>query len=640
MGAETISKVKSGHPGIVLGSAPIVHTLFTRHLNINPQDDKWFDRDRFVLSAGHGSMLLYEILYLSGYIHLEDLKQFRQKGSLCPGHPEYGHTAGVEVTTGPLGQGIAMSVGLAISEKYLAARFNKHDYNVVNHYTFALCGDGDLQEGVAMEAMSLAGHLGLSKLILLYDSNDIQLDGEVSQANSENTKMKVEAMGWRHILVKDGNDVEAIDKAINEAKMSEGKPTIIEIKTTIGYGAPNSGEASVHGKPLSADQLAELRKNLNYYEDGNDFPEEVKSFYKENVAQRGYNACSNWNKDLEFYQEKYPTDYNVLCKFMYEDFKLDETDTMPQYEAGSKISTRKVMGQVIDWLGSKLPNIMGGSADLTSSTMVKGADGIFSVTNPLGRNLKFGVREHAMAAICNGITVHGGLRAFCAGFFVFVDYLKPAIRLAALMNLPTCFYFSHDSVCVGEDGPTHQPIEQLTMIRSIPNTNLFRPADANEMKVAILESFKNNSYPTVIVTSRQDLPVLDCVDAEGVKKGAYIASKAKKPSEYTLLSCGSELSLALEAQKKLEAEGIYVNVVSMPSMFLFEKQSKEYKESILPKNQKVMSIEMGHTMSWYKYADYAYGIDTFGSSMPLKDIMGFYGFTVDNICDEFKKNLM
>ncbi len=639
MGAEIISKAKSGHPGIVLGAAPIVHTLFTRHLNINPQDSKWFDRDRFILSAGHGSMLLYEILHLAGFISLEDIKSFRQKGSLCPGHPEYGHTAGVEVTTGPLGQGIAMSVGLAISEKFLAARFNKNDYSVINHYTYVLCGDGDLQEGVSMEAMSLAGHLGLDKLIVLYDSNDIQLDGEVALANSENTKLKMEAMGWRHIFVENGNDCDEVDKAINLAKESDGRPVIIEIKTTIGYGAPNSGEASVHGKPLSTEQLIELRKNLDYHFDEFDFPEDVKKQYKQMVSDRGYNACCSWNKDLEDYSAKYPADYKALCSFMYEDYKIDEFDTMPKYEIGSKISTRKVMGQIIDWMGSKLPNIMGGSADLSSSTMVKGADGIFGPSNPLGRNIKFGVREHAMAAITNGITVHGGLRAYCAGFFVFSDYMKPAIRLAALMSIPSLFYFSHDSICVGEDGPTHQPIEQLTMIRSIPNTNLFRPADAREMTAAIFESFKPNKYPTVIVTTRQDLPVLDCTKPEEVSRGAYVAYEPSKPCKYVIVTCGSELSLCLEVAKKLESEKIYVRVVSMPSMFLFDKQSVEYKESILPSNLPVMAVEMGSSMPWYKYAKVVHGIDTFGLSMPLKELPEVFGFTVDAIIDDFKKNL-
>ena len=637
-GAELITKANSGHPGIVLGAAPIAHTLFTRHININPSDEKWFDRDKFILSAGHGSTLLYMILSLAGYLTMDDLKTLRQKGSIVPGHPENGHTPGVEVTTGPLGQGIAMSVGMAISEEYLSAKFNKNNFNVIDHFTYVLCGDGDLQEGVAMEAMSLAGHLGLGKLIVLYDSNDIQLDGEVSVVNSENTKLKVESMGWEYLRVEDGTDCDAIDAAISQAKLSTTKPTLIEIKTIIGYGAPNSGESSIHGKPMSKDDIVSLRKFLNYDFKEFDFPDTVKDFYKVNLVERGYNACSNWNKMLEEYALNYKEEYAELCKFMYDDVKVDNFDSMPTYAPGSSESTRKVMGNMIDWLSSKLPNIMGGSADLTASTMVKGADGIFGPANPLGRNIKFGVREHAMAAITNGITMHGGLRGFCAGFFVFSDYLKPAVRLAAIMKCPSLFFFSHDTVCVGEDGPTHQPVEHLTMFRSVPNCNVYRPADANEMTAALLQSFENNTYPTVIVSSRQNLTNLACTNAEGVRKGAYVAYEAPKKAKYVIVTCGSELDLSINVAKKLEEEKIYVNVVSMPSMFLFEQQSEEYKEKVLPSNLKKMAIEMGSTMPWYKYASVVYGIDEFGASMPLKHIHETYGFTVDNLVEVFKKS--
>lgn len=642
LGAEIINKANSGHPGIVLGAAPIAHTLFTRHININCQDEKWFNRDRFVLSAGHGSALLYMMLHLSGFnISMDDLKNFRQKGSLTPGHPEYKQTSGVEITTGPLGQGIASAVGMAIGESYLAAKFNKNDFDVVDHYTYALCGDGDLQEGVAMEAMSLAGHLGLGKLIVLFDSNDIQLDGEVSLANSENIQAKVEAMGWQYLRVEDGNSVDDIDKAICIAKESSTKPTIIEIKTVIGYGAPNSGESSVHGKPMPAEDIKALRKFLGYTTEPFEIMDSVVDFYKENVVDRGYEANSNWNSNLIDYAKAYPEDYKLFCDFMYENIKLEDYNDMPSYEVGSSVSTRVVMGKILDWLSIKLPNIMGGSADLTASTMVKGADGIYGQANPLGRNIKFGVREHAMAAITNGITLHGGLKGFCAGFFVFSDYLKPAVRLAAIMGLPSLFFFSHDTVCVGEDGPTHQPIEQLTMFRSMPNTNVFRPADAKEMTSAMLIAFNEKNNPTVIVSTRQNLPTLENTNFEGVSKGGYIAFEPKGTPGAAFVTCGSELSLCIDVAKKLEEENIFVRVVSMPSMFLFEKQTAEYKESVLPKKiTKRMAVEMGSTMPWYKYASVVYGIDTFGASMPLKHIHDTYGFTVDNIYNEFKKNLL
>ncbi len=643
VGAKIITKAKSGHPGIVLGSAPIAHTLFTRFINVNPEDDKWFDRDRFVLSAGHGSCLLYELLSLSGFgLTIDDLYNFRQKGSLTPGHPEYGHTKGVEITTGPLGQGIATSVGMAIAENYMAAKFNKTDIKVVNHYTYVLCGDGDLQEGLAQEAMSLAGHLALNKLIVLYDSNDVQLDGDVNLANTENVKGKVEAMGWNHILVTDGNDCDAIANAINEAKKSESKPTMIEIKTIIGYGAPNSGDSSVHGKPMPEEDIQTLIKNLSYpYGESTDFPTEVKEFYKKNVTERGISACNEWNHLLRTYEKKYPEEYAELMKFVYDDFEIDSVDDIPTWKVGEAESTRKEMGKILDWLSTKLPNIMGGSADLTASTMVKGADGIYGKDNPLGRNIKFGVREHAMAAITNGITLYGGMRGFCAGFFVFSDYLKPAVRLAAIMGLPSVFLFSHDTVCVGEDGPTHQPVEQLTMFRSMPNTNVIRPADAKEMTGAMLHAFKkDNTYPTVITSSRQGLPNLEETSAEGVSKGAYVAYKAAKDSKYAFVTCGSELSLCLEVAKKLKADGINVDVISMPSIYLFEKQSDEYKKSILKDSQKRMAVEMGSSLGWYKYASYVKGIDTFGKSMPISKIFDEYGFTVDEIYNEFKENLM
>lgn len=637
-GAEVISKAKSGHPGIVLDAAPMLHTLFTRHLNINSDDEKWINRDRFVLSAGHGSILLYTLLHLSGYnITLDDLINFRQKGSITPGHPEYNHTPGIEVSTGPLGQGIATAVGMAISEKYLGAKFNKNELEIINNYTYVLCGDGDLQEGITMEAMSLAGHLGLGGLIVLFDSNDIQLDGEVSYATSDNIKAKVEAMNWEYIKVLDGNNCDEIDKAISSAKSNRNKPTLIEIKTIIGYGAPNSGESSIHGKPMPEDDVNSLRKFLKYDEKPLTIPDDVEKFYKYNVIKRGYNVESNWNSILIQYENEYPAEFKEFTKFMYNDFKFDDLSGMPTYLPHTKESTRKVMGKVLDYMSSVLPNLMGGSADLTASTMVKGADGVYSQTNPLGRNIKFGVREHAMGAITNGITLYGGLRGFCAGFFVFSDYMKPAMRQASIMKIPSLFLFSHDTVCVGEDGPTHQPVEQLTMIRSLPNMNLFRPADACEMASALAIAYRTDDCPTTIVSTRQAVENLDCTKFEGVSKGAYIAYEPKTTPKAILLTCGSELSLCLEVAKKFESENVAVRVVSMPSMYLFDKQSDEYKDEILSSNIKAtLAVEMGFPMPWYKYSRNVFGIETFGSSMPIKDIYEYYGFTVDNIYNVLK----
>jgi transketolase len=639
IGAEIIGKVKSGHPGIVLGAAPMAHTLFTRHLNINPANPKWYNRDRFVLSAGHGSMLLYMLLHLSGFkVSMDDLKNFRQKGSLTPGHPEFGHTDGVEVSTGPLGQGLSTSVGLALAESFLEKKFNKDDYKIIDNYTYVLCGDGDLEEGISMEAISLAGHWKLNKLIVLYDSNDIQLDGPCKEVNSENIKDVVVAKGWNHILVKDGNNPDDIDKAIKEAKKSS-KPTMIEIKTIIGHGAPNQGTNDVHGKPMPQDDVLKLKENLNYNYDTDNFPQEVKDFYKENVLEKGKKNNKDWDNLLEDYCNKYKEDGILLKKFINDDFVVPSFDKLPKYEAGSKESTRNEMGKILSAIVKEMPNVLAGTADLSSSTKVKGADGVYGVDNRCGRDIKFGVREHAMAAIVNGITVYGGLRGVGSSFFVFSDYLKPAVRLAAIMSLPSLFFFSHDTVCVGEDGPTHQPIEHLTMFRSMPNTNVFRPADAKELAGALIEAFKTKSYPTIITTTRQPVLNLESTNEESVSKGAYVVYGDNNAS-YIIVSTGADLSLSIDLAKALKEEGINVKVVSMPSMFLFDKQNNNYKEEVLPSNMKnkTMAIEMGSTMPWYKYANYVYGIDEFGKSMPISEIFNYYGFTVDNLKNVFKKN--
>lgn len=637
LGVDAINKAKSGHPGIVLGAAPMAFTLFTRHLKANPADTEWFDRDRFVLSAGHGSALLYSMLHLCGYgLTIDDLKEFRQKGSMTPGHPEYRHTKGVEMTTGPLGQGISTAVGMAIAESYMANKFNKSDIKPINHNTYVICGDGDLEEGISMEACSLAGHLALGKLIVLYDSNDIQLDGEVALTNTDDIKGKFEAMNWQYLRVEDGNDIDSIDEALKEAKACATKPTIIEIKTVIGYGAPNSGESAVHGAPLGEDNTKALRKALDYNYEPFDVDKSVYDFFKKNVIEKGDQADSEWSVTLEKYEKKYPEDYKELMHFIDNDYEIID-ENLPTYEVGSKEATRKILGKMLDQISADMPNAIGGSADLTPSTFVKGANGVFEADTRHGRNIKFGVREHAMTAIVNGITIHGGLRAFGAGFFIFSDYMKPSLRLASIMQIPSIFIFSHDTVCVGEDGPTHQPIEQLTMLRSIPNFDVIRPADATEVKAALKIAFESKLTPTAITTTRQPLTNLASTSEDGVRHGAYIAYEPKKKATGIIIACGSELELCIEVAKTLEAEGEFVRVVSMPSQFLFECQDKKYKEKILPSTiTKRLAVEMGHPMSWYKYSKNVYGIDTFGISSPLKYIHEYYGFTVDNLVKVYK----
>ena len=633
LGVDAINKAKSGHPGIVLGAAPMAYTLFTKHLRVNPGDTTWFNRDRFVLSAGHGSALLYTMLHLSGFkISIEDLKNFRQLGSLTPGHPEYRHTDGVEMTTGPLGQGISTAVGMALAESFLANKFNKSDMKVIDHNTYVICGDGDLEEGIAMEAASLAGHLKLGKLIVLYDSNDIQLDGEVALTNTDSIKQKFEGMNWEYLRVEDGTSVDEIDAAITKAKANESQPTIIEIKTVIGFGAPNCGESAVHGAPLGEDNTKILRQNLEYTYEPFEVDKRVYEDFNKNVIERGDSIESKWSIKLQDYSKKYAEDYQLLMKFIDNDFQIVD-ENMPTYEIGSKESTRKILGRMLDQISIDIPNAIGGSADLTPSTFVKGANGNFEADQKHGRNIKFGVREHAMTAIINGINLHGGLKGFCAGFFIFSDYMKPAMRLASIMKVPSIFIFSHDTVCVGEDGPTHQPIEQLTMLRSIPNMNVIRPADAVEVKAALKVAFTSELTPTVITTTRQPLTNLDCTNEEGVLKGAYIAYEPKKKPQGIIIACGSELELSINVAKNFDN----VRVVSMPSMFLFEQQSDEYKETILPKNiTKRLAVEMGHSMPWYKYASDVYGINEFGISAPLKFIHEHYGFTVDNLVNVYK----
>ncbi|WP_027408806.1 transketolase [Anoxybacteroides tepidamans] len=648
---DAIEKANSGHPGMPMGAAPMAYTLWTKFMNHNPSNPKWFNRDRFVLSAGHGSMLLYSLLHLSGYdVSMEDIKQFRQWGSKTPGHPEYGHTPGVEATTGPLGQGIAMAVGMAMAERHLAATYNKESFEIVNHYTYAICGDGDLMEGVASEAASLAGHLKLGRLIVLYDSNDISLDGELNLSFSENVAQRFEAYGWQYLRVENGNDIAEIAKALEEAKASTDRPTIIEVKTTIGYGSPNkAGTSDVHGAPLGADEL-KLTKEAYQWTFEEDFyvPEEVYAHFRQAVKEAGEKKEAEWNELLAAYKKAHPelaTQFELAIEG-----KLPEgwEKNLPVYEEGKSLATRASSGEVLNAIAKAVPQFIGGSADLAGSnkTLIKGA-GNFMPQSYEGRNIWFGVREFAMGAIMNGMALHGGVKVFGGTFFVFSDYLRPAIRLAALMGLPVTYVLTHDSIAVGEDGPTHEPIEQLPSLRAMPNLSVIRPADGNETAAAWRLAVESTDRPTALVLTRQNLPTLSTTVErayEGVKKGAYIVSEAANgEAEALLLASGSEVSLAVEAQKALASEGIYVSVVSMPSWDRFEQQPKEYKEQVLPSTvKKRLAIEMAASLGWERYTGDEgdiLAIDRFGASAPGEKIMEEYGFTVDNVIKRVKQLL-
>ncbi|MFP3919771.1 transketolase [Lysinibacillus telephonicus] len=644
---DAIEKANSGHPGLPMGAAPMAYTLWTKQLRHNPQNPKWYNRDRFVLSAGHGSMLLYSLLHLGGYgLDMEEIKNFRQWGSKTPGHPEYGHTVGVEATTGPLGQGIAMSVGMAMAERHLAATYNKPGHDIVDHYTFALCGDGDLMEGVAAEAISLAGHLKLEKLIVLYDSNDISLDGDLAKSFSENVQKRFESYGWNYLHVADGTDVDAINTAIEQAKQSEDKPTLIEIKTVIGFGSPNkSGKSDVHGAPLGTDEAVLTKAAYGWEHEPFKVPQEVYEIFNEAAQKQGAQPEAEWNAKFESYKAEFPELAEQFIKAMNNELPADFDAEVPVYEAGKSVATRSSSGDVINALAKKVPSFFGGSADLAGSnkTTIKGAGDFFADT-PEGRNIWFGVREFAMGAALNGMALHGGLNVFGGTFFVFSDYVRPAVRLSALMGLPVTYVFTHDSIAVGEDGPTHEPIEHLASLRAMPNLSVIRPADANESAEAWKLAISSKNVPTALVLSRQNLPVLANtaeLAKDGVAKGAYVVSSATKQiPDAIIIATGSEVSLAIEAQSKLLAEGIDVLVVSMPSMDRFEQQSDEYKESVLPKAvTKRLAIEMGSSFGWHKYTGFEgdiLAIDQFGASAPGEIIMEKYGFTVDNVVAKVK----
>lgn len=642
---DAIQRANSGHPGLPMGAAPMAYVLWTRHLKINPKTHmNWVNRDRFVLSAGHGSALLYSLAHLAGYdVSMDDLKNFREWKSNTPGHPEYGCTDGVEATTGPLGQGISMAVGMAMAEAHLGKKFNREGYPVMDHYTYALIGDGDLMEGVASEAASLAGHLKLGKLIALYDSNGISLDGKTSASFTENVGARFEAYGWQYILVEDGFNLEEIDKAIVQAKAESDKPTIIEIKTTIGYGSENQGTHKVHGSPLGEEGVAHAKEVYNWNYPPFTVPEEVSQRFKECIQDKGVEVENKWNEMFEAYKKE----YSDLAQKFSDGFsnKVPNTlgDILPQYGEDDSIATRAASQKAINALAKEVSSLWGGAADLASSnkTVIAG-EGDFQPESYEGRNIWFGVREFGMACAMNGIMLHGGTRVFGSTFFVFSDYLKAAIRLSAIQKLPVIYVLTHDSVAVGKDGPTHEPIEQLASLRTIPNVQVFRPADGNETSAAWKVALETLDKPTILVLSRQNLDTLPISKEkvfDGVEKGGYVVQEAESEADGILIATGSEVGLALKAKEELQKKGKDVSVVSLPSWERFEAQNEEYKNTVIsPELKKRMTIEAGTTYGWAKYAgDHGVmiGIDEFGMSAPSDIVLRELGMSVENIVSRY-----
>ncbi|RYM05663.1 transketolase [Sporolactobacillus sp. THM7-7] len=644
---DAIEKAKSGHPGLPMGAAPMAYTLWAKVMRHNPANPKWFNRDRFILSAGHGSMLLYSLLHLFRYdLPLAELKQFRQWGSRTPGHPEYGHTPGVEATTGPLGQGIGMAVGMAMAEAHLAAVYNRDEFEVVHHRTYALCGDGDLMEGVASEAASLAGRLKLGRLVVLYDSNNVSLDGRLDQSFTEDVRGRFASYGWQTLLVEDGNDVDAMKQALDEAGRDETRPTLIEVRTTIGYGAPGvAGTNKVHGNPLGEEVAAAAKEAYGWTYEPFFVPEEVRDHFKA-LAEVGRRAEAAWNETFTDYEKAYPELAAELKAAIDGQLPEGYASRLPVYEAGEKKATRQSSGEVINALAQTVPTLFGGAADLASSTKTTIADGgDFLPENYRGRNIWFGVREFAMTAAVNGMALHGGVIPFAATFFTFSDYAKPAIRLAALMGIPSIFVFTHDSIAVGEDGPTHEPIEQLAGLRAIPNLTVLRPADGNEVREAWKVAVTSKNRPTALVLTRQGVETLkgEADGApEGVQRGGYIVSEAQgSRPEGILIATGSEVALAAAAQKQLEKDGIAVRVVSLPSWELFRKQPQDYREQVLPPEITArVGIEMAASLGWHEFigpAGALVTIDRFGASAPGGTVTKEYGFTVEEVAGKMRK---
>lgn len=645
LSAEAVQKAKSGHPGMPMGAAPLAYTLFGRVMKNNPKNPNFADRDRFVLSAGHASMLLYSILHISGYdLPMEEIKNFRQWGSKTPGHPEYGHTPGVETTTGPLGQGVANAVGMAIAESHLAAKFNKPGFPVVDHYTYVLVGDGCMQEGIENEAASLAGTLKLGKLIMLYDKNNITIEGDINVTFAEDVGKRHEALGWQVLYVEDGNDIDAITAAIEEAKKETEKPSLIICRTQIGFGCPaKQGKASAHGEPLGEENLACAKETLGWNYAPFEIPADVYEFMAEK-ANAGAAAEKAWNEMMERYAKEYPAEYKEYLQWTNGEVPMNFLDDESFWTFDDKPNaTRASSGEVLNRVAKFMPNLFGGSADLAPSNKsdMKGRD-FYSPENRLGSNFHFGIREHAMAAICNGIYLHGGLRPYCATFFVFSDYMKNAMRMSALMNLPIIYILTHDSIGVGEDGPTHEPIEHLASLRSIPNLTVFRPADNKETAAAYYAALTRKS-PTALVLTRQNLPQYPTSGRDALK-GAYIIKDSKKEvPDVILMASGSEVEQAYKAADVLAQEGIDARVVSMPSWEIFEEQSDEYKEAVLPKAVRArVAIEAASSFGWAKYVGLdgaVVSIDHFGASAPAEVLFKEFGMTVENVVETAKKVL-
>ena len=635
---DVVNKAKSGHPGMALGSAPILYTLWTRHLVADPKDPTWFNRDRFVLSAGHASSLLYTMLHVSGYkVSMDDLKAFRQLGSLTPGHPEFKHTCGVDATSGPLGQGIAQAVGMAMAERAIAHQYPQGKV-LCDHYTYVLCGDGCLQEGLSQEAISLAGHHKLNKLILIYDSNAVTLDGGLDLSFSENVKNRFKASEWNVLEVMDGNDVEAIDEALAKAKTSKSKPTLIVVHTVIGYGSEKQGTCKVHGNPLGEEDGAKAKAFYGFNYPAFTIPQEVYDEFKNSFAKRGEAAHKEYDARVSAWKAAHP---GAAKKFE----RAVSGDVSSYFKKAPKFvenadSTRVSSGKALNELYNKIPFLMGGSADVAGSVMTHINGGVdFTPRTPKGRNVNWGIREFEMASAQNGMLLHGGLKTYVGCFLVFSDYMKSAIRMAALSKLPAIYLFSHDTIAVGEDGPTHQPIEHLAMLRSIPNMNVIRPCDVNETYAAWEIALRSTETPTALILSRQGLPLLGSKYRE-VAKGAYVIDKEEKHVDATIVATGSEVALAVEAKKLLKEQGVDVRVVSMPSWFDFEKQSDEYKKSVFGVSKdKVFAVEMLSSFGWYKYADHVMSVDTFGTSAPAKEAIKAYGFTAEKVAEFVKKGL-
>ncbi|MFA7700394.1 MAG: transketolase [Bacilli bacterium] len=636
---DTTNKAKSGHPGMPLGSAPILYTLYKNHLIANPHDTNWINRDRFILSAGHASALLYVILHVTGFdLNVDQLKAFRQLDSLTPGHPEYRHTTGVEATTGPLGQGIAQAVGIALAEQAVQAQY-VDGQKLVDHYTYCLCGDGCLQEGISQEAISFAGHQRLNKLILICDANKVTLDASLEASFSENVELRFLASNWNVLKVKDGNDLDAIDRAIRKAKKSNDYPTLIIVDTVIGYGSAKQGTSKVHGNPLGVEDGQKAKASYGYDYPDFTIPEEVYQVFRDTFEKRGVEQYQKWKNARDEYKEKHPEAYLVFERAFKGDVTNYIYNSIPKVEVGSSESTRGVSGHILNELHNAIPFIIGGSADVASSVMTKINNGCdFMPICREGRNINFGIREFAMAAIQNGMLLHGGLKTYVGSFLVFSDYMKAAIRLASLSRLPAIYLFSHDSIALGEDGPTHQPVEQLAMLRSIPNLRVIRPCDSAETYGAWRIALKSKETPTAIILSRQGLPEMEGSTMEGVAKGGYVVSKEKKQLMATIVATGSEVSLALKAQKILLEKNIDVRIVSMPSVGLFETQDDNYKlDTIGVTKDKVVVVEMLSSFGWYRYADTVMGIDSFGASAPMADVVRKFDFTSERLASLVEK---